>query len=299
MSYDIKAYHRQNIQDFLVEEIKFRIVQNRGRSRQRTALEVVSGKVMKKYRLRAKSSCALGVKRGQLQKADMGKAFYRPRYAKLVKYSARKTCFCHKHQSIALKVKGLKTVCTITTEYPDQVIWQYSDDEIVGKIINCNTDAIKFVQWKRKEVEHKGRLTKRMLIAQEEMPKLEFVEIFKQDLIEFRSHTSRVKTLFEQSDYRQHTQFAKWISPSIILAVTLMKFKRHTLINVLSHYTRLLYTQKDQNLNHESFIYVSDTQSHNTGTVYASIKRITERLKIEHPGISYVHYITDWPTSLY
>ncbi|WAR18386.1 hypothetical protein MAR_000224 [Mya arenaria] len=256
----------------LVEEIKSRIVQNRGRSRQRTALEVVSGKLMKKYRLRVKSSRALGVNRGQLLKADMGKSIvkrrqvlertqlakkvrdflerddnssclpgkrdstktktgmkqtrvlndymynlhlkfkaenpwvkislttfssYRPRYAKMVQYSARKTCLCHKHQNIALKVKGLKNVGAITTENPDQMVRQYSDDEIVDRILNCNTDTIKFAQWKRKEVEHK------------------------------------------------------------------------------------------------------DTQSHNTGTVYAFIKRITERLKNEHPGISYVHYITDSPTSQY
>ncbi|WAR22114.1 hypothetical protein MAR_016088, partial [Mya arenaria] len=221
----------------LVEEIKSRIVQNRGRSRQRKALEVVSGKLMKKYRLRAKSSRVLGVNRGQLLKADMGKSIvkrrqvlertqlakkvrdflerddnssclpgkrdstktktgmkqtrvlndymynlhlkfkaenpgvkitlttfssYRPRYAKLVQYSARKTCLCHKHQNTALKVKGLKNVGAITTENPDQMFRQYSDDEIVDKILNCNTDTIKFGQWKRKEVEHKGRLTKRI-----------------------------------------------------------------------------------------------------------------------------------------
>ncbi|WAR06284.1 LOW QUALITY PROTEIN: hypothetical protein MAR_021653, partial [Mya arenaria] len=63
----------------LVEEIKSRIVQNRGRSCQRKALEVVSGKLMKKYRLRAKSSRALGVNRGQLLKADMGKSIVKRR----------------------------------------------------------------------------------------------------------------------------------------------------------------------------------------------------------------------------
>ncbi|WAR12149.1 LOW QUALITY PROTEIN: hypothetical protein MAR_026329, partial [Mya arenaria] len=35
------------------------------------------------------------------------------------------------------------------------------------------------------------------------------------------------------------------------------------------------------------------------GTVYAFIKRITECLKNKHPGITYVHYITDSSTSHY
>ncbi|WAR04332.1 hypothetical protein MAR_019701 [Mya arenaria] len=49
---------------------------------------------------------------------------YWHRYAILVQYSAR-----------------LKTVGAITTNNPDQMILQYSDDELVAKILNCNTDT--------------------------------------------------------------------------------------------------------------------------------------------------------------
>ncbi|WAR04331.1 hypothetical protein MAR_019700, partial [Mya arenaria] len=57
----------------------------------------------------------------------------------------------------------------------------------------------------------------------------------------------------------------------------------------------VIYTNSsDQHLSHEYFIY-----AHNTGIVYAFIKRNTNRLKNEHPGITLVHNITDSPTSQY
>lgn len=365
----------------LVEEIKSKIVPNRGRARQRTALELISGKLIRKYRLRSNSSRALGVNRGQLLKADKGKSIvkrrkvlertqmamqvrdfldrddnssclpgkrdstktktetkqtrvlndylynlhlkfkaenpgvktslttfssYRPRYVKLVQYSARKTCLCQKHQNIALKIKGLKTIGVITTENPDQMIKQYSDEEIVGKIQNCSAETIKFSQWKRKEVEHKGRLTKRMLITQEDMPKHEFLGNFKKELIEFRNHTSRVKSQFEQIQRLKEKlppthaicqmDFAENYSCGHADEIQTAYFDK---CSVTLHPVVLYMRNLEYQLVHESFIYVSDTQSHNTGTVYAFMKKITERLKHEHPRIECVHYITDSPTSQY
>lgn len=95
---------------------------------------------------------------------------------------------------MTLKVKGLKSVGVTATESPDVLISQNTDDEILRNIDNCSSDTIKFSQWKRKEVEHKGKITKTMVIESTEMTKTEFIKIFRDDLIAFRNHVNRVQS---------------------------------------------------------------------------------------------------------
>ena len=118
---------------------------------------------------------------------------YRPNYIKLIHFSSRRTCLCQKHQNMALK-----TVGATTTNSPDTLIRQNTDDEIIKYISDCNSETIRYSEWKRKEVEHRGKKTKRMQIETVEKSKRDFVEMFKQDLINFRKHTERVKCQFEQ-----------------------------------------------------------------------------------------------------
>jgi len=62
----------------------------------------------------------------------------------------------------------------------------------------------------------------------------------------------------------------------------------------------VIYTRyTDGTLKQISYIYVSDTQAHNSETVYAFLKHITEELKSSRPDIECVHYITDSPTLQY
>lgn len=247
----------------VVEEIKQKVVPQRGRARQRTSLQIMCGNVIKRYRFGSKSSHAFGVDRRQIDKATTAKLIqkrrnamerakladkivsyferddnstclpgkrdkiktksgntqsrvlndylqnlhlkfksenpqitigltlfssFRSKYIKLVKLSLRRTCLCHKHQNMTLKLKGLKSVGVINTENPDVLISKNTDDETLEKIDNCSLDTVKFSQWKQKEVEHKGRITKRMVIENLEMAKTEFAKIFKDDLIAFRTH---------------------------------------------------------------------------------------------------------------
>lgn len=57
-----------------------------------------------------------------------------------------------------------------TTENPDTYVEQKSDDEILSDIENLAEENIKFAEWKRVEVERKGRTFKRMQIVTSERP---------------------------------------------------------------------------------------------------------------------------------
>lgn len=89
---------------------------------------------------------------------------YRPKYIKLVHFSSRKTCICQRHQNMALKVKALNSVRIITTNHPDTLTKQHNDAEILRKIRDYTGNNIKYSEWKRKDVEYKGKITKRMQI---------------------------------------------------------------------------------------------------------------------------------------
>ena len=61
----------------------------------------------------------------------------------------------------------------------------------------------------------------------------------------------------------------------------------------------IYFKDADKNLKHTSRVYISDTPSHTSGTVFASMKQITDHLKSEQLGVKCMHYVTDSPTSQY
>ena len=231
---------------------------------------------------------------------------YRPNYIKLVHFSSRRTCLCQKHQNMALKVKALKTVGATTTNNPDTLIRQNTDDEIIKNISDCDSETIRYSEWKRKEVEHRGKMTKRMQIETVEKSKRDFVEMFKQDLINFRKHTERVKCQYEQIKLLKESlpenhvmcqmDFAENYSCSHADEVQSAYFDKGS---VILHPVVTYYKDADKNLKHTSRVYISDTPSHTSGTVFAFMKQITDHVKSEYPGVKCIHYVTDSPTSQY
>ena len=79
---------------------------------------------------------------------------------------------------MALKVKALKTVGATTTNNPDTLIRQNTDDEIIKNISDCDSETIRYSEWTRKEVEHRDEMTKRMQIETVVKSKRDFVEMF-------------------------------------------------------------------------------------------------------------------------
>lgn len=211
------------------------------------------------------------------------------------------------HQNMALKVKGLKSAGATTTDSPDVLIRQQSDNEILQAIADCSADEIKFSEWKRKDVERKGKLTKRMLIESNQIPKVDFISLFRQDLISFRGHTERVSCQYQQIKLlkeklpKTHAicqmDFAENYSCVHADEIQTAYFDKCSVtLHPVVVYIKDLNTQE---LIHTSYIYVSNTQSHNSSTVYAFITRITSELRSKRPDIDCIHYITDSPTSQY
>ena len=207
---------------------------------------------------------------------------------------------------MALKVKALKIVEATTTNNPDTLIRQNTDDEIIRKINECDTENVRYSEWKRKEVEHKGRVSKRMQIETVEKSKTEFVEMFRQDLINFRKHTERVTCQYEQikllkeSLPKKHVMcqmdFVENYSCSHADEVQSAYFDKGS---VTLHPVVSYYKDADHNLQHTSRVYISGTPSHTSGSVYAFMKLITDQMKTDHPGLECIHYVTDSPTSQY
>ena len=231
---------------------------------------------------------------------------YRPSYIKLVHFSSRRTCLCQKHQNMALKVKALKIIGAVNTNNPDSLTTQNTDAEIIQCINECNTETIKYSEWKRKEVEHKGRISKRMQIETVEKSKTEFVKMFEQDLINFRRHTERVKCQYEQIKLLKESlpenhvmcqmDFAENYSCSHADEVQSAYFDKGS---VTLHPVVTYYKDSDNILQHTSRVYISDTAAHTSGTVYAFMKVITDHIKRDHPETKCIHYVTDSPTSQY
>ena len=157
--------------------------------------------------------------------------------------------------------------------------------------------------WRRKDMEHKGKVTKRMQIEVIEKSKNEYVELMKKELTNFRFHTKRVATQYEQFKLLKETipehhicqmDFAENYSCSHADEVQSAYFEK---VFVMLHPVVTYFKNHENELKHKSYVYVSDTPSHTAGTVYAFLKNINEILVKEHDYVECIHYITNSPTS--
>ncbi|MES9883292.1 MAG: hypothetical protein ABW185_20700 [Sedimenticola sp.] len=230
----------------------------------------------------------------------------RPRYISLVTFSSRRTCLCQRHQNMALKVKAMKSARITTMTNPDSLVKQHTDDEILTRIQESDKANIEYTEWKRVDVEHKGKVTKRMQIVKSETTKEHFSEIMQNDLKEFRHHNERVKCQYEavkqlkenlpQNHAICQMDFAENYSCGQADEVQSAYFDKSS---VTLHPAVIYRKDINGNLSHKSTVYVSDTESHSAGTVYAFMKRIVPDIKSDLPNVDTIHYITDSPTSQY
>lgn len=63
----------------------------------------------------------------------------------------------------------------------------------------------------------------------------------------------------------------------------------------------VIYTRptEESELQHQSFVIISDDQNHNSASVVTFIKEIVKDVKLLDPEIKCIHYWTDSPTSQY
>ena len=231
---------------------------------------------------------------------------YRPSRIKLVHFSSRKTCLCQRHQNMALKVKALRSMKITNETTPDAYIKHGTNDKLLADIEKSGHSNIKYCEWQRVEVEHKGRKIKRMQVIQLEKPVRDFVEVMRKTITEFREHCQRVKsqydairTLKESLPTNQaiiQMDFAENYVCSHADEVQSAYFDKGA---VTLHPTVIYYRTDEGQLEHKSHVIVSDTAMHNSGAVLAFMKEIVPIAHRLVPNLKMCHYVTDSPTSQY
>lgn len=71
-------------------------------------------------------------------------------------------------------------------------------------------------------------------------------------------------------------------------------------VSMVTLHPAVAYMQSlEGKLEHNSRVFVSDELGHNTGTVFAIMKKLLSEIKIASPGLRHVHYYTESPTFHY
>ena len=68
---------------------------------------------------------------------------------------------------------------------------------------------------------------------------------------------------------------------------------------VTFHPVVIYYKDENREMQHKSFVFVSDELSHNSTAVLAILEKLTTEIKSVVPEMKFIHYWTDSPTSHY
>jgi hypothetical protein len=227
----------------------------------------------------------------------------RPKYIKSIKWAARRQCLCVKHQNVALKLKAVKI-----TQSPNVFIRDNTHDEILNKLDKLPEKKIKFQVWRTEELSAtEDKILKKVRLQEDEVDKKDFIEICDQEFSLFREHVRRITEQYQQirklreildidsevtvqMDYSENFSVIYQDEPSQV-------FYDRQLITI--HPMVVHYKSPDGNLQHQSFVGVSDVTKHSAGTTLAFICKLIPQIKEMKPEVKTVHYITDSPASQY
>lgn len=208
---------------------------------------------------------------------------------------------------MALKLKALKSIGMSNSENPDTYVEQKSDDEVLAEIESLAEEKVRFAEWKRVDVEKKGRIFKRMQIVTVEKTKGEFIILMRSELREFRKHVHRVNVQYGQSRRLKeilpsnhaicHMDFVENYTCGFAEEIQSAYFDKNT---VTLHPVVIYRKDETENeVKHKSLVVVSDELSHTSSTVFAIMKQVITEVKEILPNVEVVHYMTDSPTSQY
>ena len=227
----------------------------------------------------------------------------RPKHILLTSFISRHTCLCTRHQNAALTVKSLRAAGTALPSNPETVLDQRPSLESVHESIG---DDVKLSQWKRIEVEEKGKKKYVTKIVQTTLTREEMVSHFESQMNDFEQHVQRVKTQYHQirhlkENLRVHhmilqMDFAENYSCKSLEEVQSAYFNQ---TSVTLHPVVAYYNDPDGNLQHSIFLIVSDEMAHKSSTVLAFIDDIMPDLKAIDSLVDTIHYWTDNPSSQY
>lgn len=222
----------------------------------------------------------------------------RPKYVLTTTFISRNTCLCTKHQNFAFKLKMFKMLGACTTTSPDDFVKQ-------GVIISKESlpDKISFSVWKRVECQG-GKM--KMKIIKEEMERDKFLPIWESELIDFKGHVSRVNRQFEMSRALKqnlpsnevfiHMDFAQNYSCKTAEEIQSAYWNAS---QVTLHPIVIYFRGINGNLEHRSYVAVSNSLVHASSTVITILDRLFSMELLELQNVQHIHYWTDSPTSQY
>jgi hypothetical protein len=203
---------------------------------------------------------------------------------------------------MALTAKTLKKEGLSVSINPDVFVKSELDRTTIS---NNLKDTIKVPQWKRVEVEDRGKKKMVMRVIDNEMRKDEFLNYLESQKQEFAEHVSRVKTQYAQIRLLKqtlpenhviiHMDFAENYACRSSEEIQSAYFNQ---TGVTLHPVVIYYTENNI-LCHKSIVMVSDTTMHNAHTVLAFLDVIIKEVKSFVPKVQVCHYWTDSPTSQY
>ena len=228
----------------------------------------------------------------------------RPKYILTTSFITRDCCLCTRHQNMSLILKSLKPMCPDIPLNPEK----YSEDPQIDRInASLSDEEITFSQWKRVPVEQKGKSKMVMKIVQVTESKTAFIETLTRQTQEFVDHVSRLRTQY--SEIRQlkdnlpkhhmivHMDFAENYNCKSLEEIQSAYWNQ---TSVTLHPTVIYYRPDEgSDLQHQSFVFMSDEMNHNSITVLTFLHKIIREIKTIDPEVQHVHYWTDSPTSQY
>lgn len=162
-----------------------------------------------------------------------------------------------------------------------------------------------YTKWKRVTLENNK---KKMKIVTESMSRYEFYENWLQEIEKFTEHYDVMRTQYKQTrilkenlppgEIVKHMDFAENYSCKTADEIQSAYWNA---TQVTLHPMVIYFRDADESLAHKSYVAVSNTLSHASGTVLTIMEKLFHEV-IDLPGcaeIKYVHYWTDSPTSQY
>jgi hypothetical protein len=166
---------------------------------------------------------------------------------------------------------------------------------------------IKFSEWQKEEIISNGKTIKKMRLQNLEKPKDDFVKLFEAEFISLRKHVFRVNNQYLQiNNLRQNLQ------PETEITVQMDYAENFSCIfqdepsqvfydrnQITIHPMVVHYMSPSGNLQHQSFVGVSDEMSHTAPTAMGFISKLIPRVQMFLPNLKTIHYVTDSPSSQY
>lgn len=226
----------------------------------------------------------------------------RPRWMKPIQYASRRQCLCSRHQNFSLKLKAIGRMSS-----PNTFIIAHDDSAIVAMLDDLPDEDIHYKEWQRVDITYQNKIIKKMRLADVQVHKQEFKEIFLNESKEFRQHVQRATTQYIeinnlkqnlepmceitiQMDYSENYVCSYQDEPSQIY------YDRN---QVSLHPMIVHYRDQTGTLQHITFVGISDEKSHSAITTFTFIQKLIPKVQDDLPSLKYVHFITDSPASQY